>query len=142
LRKAGAPGSWGSISLSAGPVEERGEGAVEAQDPEPPVSPVAWIQSPIWAIRDRFSIDVEDGDDMKAHGNVVDHEYLINNHSHLHANPHGSDPREAALGHLTARMASAPEISTPVAPPPTTANVSHASRDSRSPARSACSNAP
>jgi hypothetical protein len=33
---------------------------------------------------------VEDSDDMKAHGNVVDHEYLINNHSHLHANPDGS----------------------------------------------------
>ena len=28
-------------------------------------------------LRDRFAIDVEDGDDMKANGNEVDHEYKI-----------------------------------------------------------------
>ena len=28
-------------------------------------------------IRDRFVIDVEGGDDLKANGNVVDHEYEI-----------------------------------------------------------------
>ena len=28
-------------------------------------------------LRDRFSIDVEGGEDMDAHGNVVDHEYKI-----------------------------------------------------------------
>ncbi len=28
-------------------------------------------------LRDRFSIEVEDGDDMEAKGNVVDHEYKI-----------------------------------------------------------------
>ena len=28
-------------------------------------------------IRDRFAIDVKHGADMKAHGNVVDHEYEI-----------------------------------------------------------------
>ena len=28
-------------------------------------------------IRDRFVIDVEDGADLKAHGNIVDHEYEI-----------------------------------------------------------------
>ena len=28
-------------------------------------------------LRDRFSIDVEDGDDMEAKGNIVDHEYKI-----------------------------------------------------------------
>ena len=28
-------------------------------------------------LRDRFAIDVEDGDDMEAKGNVVDHEYKI-----------------------------------------------------------------
>ena len=28
-------------------------------------------------IRDRFAIDVEGGDDLKAHGNIVDHEYEI-----------------------------------------------------------------
>ena len=26
-------------------------------------------------LRDRYSIDVEDGDDMEAKGNIVDHEY-------------------------------------------------------------------
>jgi uncharacterized protein YxjI len=28
-------------------------------------------------LRDRFSIDVEDGDDLEAKGNIVDHEYKI-----------------------------------------------------------------
>ena len=28
-------------------------------------------------IRDRFAIDVEHGEDLKAHGNVLDHEYEI-----------------------------------------------------------------
>ena len=28
-------------------------------------------------IRDRFHIEVDDGDDLKAHGNIVDHEYEI-----------------------------------------------------------------
>ena len=28
-------------------------------------------------IRDRFAIDVEDGADLKAQGNIVDHEYEI-----------------------------------------------------------------
>ena len=28
-------------------------------------------------LRDRFAIDVEDGDDMEAKGNIVDHEYKI-----------------------------------------------------------------
>jgi uncharacterized protein YxjI len=28
-------------------------------------------------LRDRFSIDVEDGKDMEAKGNIVDHEYKI-----------------------------------------------------------------
>ena len=28
-------------------------------------------------LRDRYSIDVEDGDDMEAKGNIVDHEYKI-----------------------------------------------------------------
>ncbi len=31
----------------------------------------------ITPLRDRFSIDVEDGEDMEAKGNVVDHEYKI-----------------------------------------------------------------
>jgi uncharacterized protein YxjI len=31
----------------------------------------------ITPLRERFSIDVRDGDDMDAHGNIVDHEYTI-----------------------------------------------------------------
>ena len=31
----------------------------------------------ITPLRDRFSVEVEDGDDMEAKGNVVDHEYKI-----------------------------------------------------------------
>jgi uncharacterized protein YxjI len=38
---------------------------------------VATVHKALVGIRDRFSIAVEDGDDMKAHGNVVDHEYEI-----------------------------------------------------------------
>lgn len=35
------------------------------------------VHKALVGIRDRFAIDVEDGADMKAHGNVVDHEYEI-----------------------------------------------------------------
>ncbi|HET8950971.1 MAG TPA: LURP-one-related family protein, partial [Solirubrobacteraceae bacterium] len=38
---------------------------------------VATVHKALVGIRDRFAIDVEDGPDMKAHGNVVDHEYEI-----------------------------------------------------------------
>ena len=38
---------------------------------------VATVRKALVGIRDRFAIDVEAGDDMKAHGNVVDHEYEI-----------------------------------------------------------------
>ena len=38
---------------------------------------VAAVHKALVGIRDRFAIDVEDGDDMKAHGNVFDHEYEI-----------------------------------------------------------------
>jgi len=37
----------------------------------------ATVKKAIVGIRDRFEIDVEDGHDMKAHGNIVDHEYKI-----------------------------------------------------------------
>jgi uncharacterized protein YxjI len=37
----------------------------------------ATVHKALVGIRDRFAIDVEHGDDMKAHGNVVDHEYKI-----------------------------------------------------------------
>jgi uncharacterized protein YxjI len=38
---------------------------------------VATIHKALVGIRDRFDIDVEDGEDLKARGNVVDHEYEI-----------------------------------------------------------------
>jgi uncharacterized protein YxjI len=37
----------------------------------------ATVHKALVGIRDRFAIDVEHGDDMKAHGNVLDHEYEI-----------------------------------------------------------------
>jgi uncharacterized protein YxjI len=38
---------------------------------------VATVHKALVGIRDRFAIDVENGADMKAKGNVVDHEYEI-----------------------------------------------------------------
>src|SRR5689334_7765421 len=38
---------------------------------------VATIHKALVGIRDRFEIDVEDGEDLKARGNIVDHEYEI-----------------------------------------------------------------
>jgi uncharacterized protein YxjI len=38
---------------------------------------VATVHKALVGIRDRFDIDVEDGEDLKARGNVVDHEYEI-----------------------------------------------------------------
>ena len=38
---------------------------------------VATVHKALVGIRDRFAIDVKDGADMKAHGNIVDHEYEI-----------------------------------------------------------------
>jgi uncharacterized protein YxjI len=38
---------------------------------------VATVRKALVGIRDRFAIDVERGADMKAHGNVLDHEYEI-----------------------------------------------------------------
>ena len=37
----------------------------------------ATVHKALIGIRDRFAIDVEHGEDMKAHGNVFDHEYEI-----------------------------------------------------------------
>ena len=37
-------------------------------------------------IRDRFAIDVEGGPDLKAHGNIVDHEYEIERDGDVVAN--------------------------------------------------------
>ena len=38
---------------------------------------VATVHKALVGIRDRFAIDVENGTDMKAKGNIVDHEYEI-----------------------------------------------------------------
>ena len=38
---------------------------------------VATVHKALVGIRDRFAIDVENGAEMKAHGNIVDHEYEI-----------------------------------------------------------------
>ncbi|SDL65742.1 Uncharacterized protein YxjI [Arthrobacter sp. ok362] len=37
----------------------------------------ATVHKALIGLRDRFDIDVKDGADMKAHGNIVDHEYEI-----------------------------------------------------------------
>jgi uncharacterized protein YxjI len=37
----------------------------------------ATVRKALVGFRDRFAIEVERGDDMKAHGNIVDHEYEI-----------------------------------------------------------------
>jgi uncharacterized protein YxjI len=38
---------------------------------------VATVHKALVGIRDRFKIDVEDGEDLSAHGNILDHEYEI-----------------------------------------------------------------
>jgi uncharacterized protein YxjI len=38
---------------------------------------LARVRKALVGIRDRFEIDVEHGEDLKAHGNIVDHEYEI-----------------------------------------------------------------
>lgn len=40
----------------------------------------AVVKKALVGIRDRFEIDVDGGGDLKAHGNVVDHEYEIEGH--------------------------------------------------------------
>jgi uncharacterized protein YxjI len=42
----------------------------------------ATIHKALVGLRDRFAIDVKDGADMKAHGNIVDHEYEIERDGH------------------------------------------------------------
>jgi uncharacterized protein YxjI len=37
----------------------------------------AIVRKALIGIRDRFTIDVDGGSDLKAHGNIVDHEYKI-----------------------------------------------------------------
>ena len=45
---------------------------------------VASIQKALLTpLRDRFKVDVEDGEDMEAKGNIVDHEYKIERGGHL-----------------------------------------------------------
>ena len=38
---------------------------------------LATVHKALVGIRDRFEIEVEHGEDLKAHGNVLDHEYEI-----------------------------------------------------------------
>ncbi|MCI9869178.1 LURP-one-related/scramblase family protein [Arthrobacter humicola] len=42
----------------------------------------ATVHKALVGFRDRFSIDVQGGPDMKAHGNIVDHEYEIERDGH------------------------------------------------------------
>jgi uncharacterized protein YxjI len=38
---------------------------------------LATVHKALVGIRDRFKVEIEDGDDLKAHGNILDHEYEI-----------------------------------------------------------------
>jgi uncharacterized protein YxjI len=40
----------------------------------------ARVKKALVGIRDRFHVEVEDGPDLKVHGNIVDHEYEIERH--------------------------------------------------------------
>ena len=42
----------------------------------------ATVKKALVGIRDRFHIEVQDGKDLKAHGNIVDHEYEIERDGH------------------------------------------------------------
>jgi uncharacterized protein YxjI len=42
----------------------------------------ATVKKALVGIRDRFNVDVERGDDLKVHGNIVDHEYEIERDGH------------------------------------------------------------
>ena len=53
-------------------VSVRDKIAIERDDHE-----IATVHKALVGIRDRFAIDVEGGPDLKAHGNIVDHEYEI-----------------------------------------------------------------
>jgi uncharacterized protein YxjI len=53
-------------------VSVRDKVAIERDD-----QTLATVHKALVGIRDRFVIDVEGGDDLKAHGNIVDHEYEI-----------------------------------------------------------------
>ena len=53
-------------------VNVRGTMKIERGDQE-----LATVHKALVGIRDRFAIDVEDGEDLKAKGNVLDHEYEI-----------------------------------------------------------------
>ena len=42
----------------------------------------AVVKKALVGFRDRFHIELEDGEDLKAHGNIVDHEYEIEQDGH------------------------------------------------------------
>ncbi len=46
----------------------------------------ATVKKAVVGIRDRFHVEVEHGDDLKVHGNIVDHEYEIECHGDRVAN--------------------------------------------------------
>lgn len=43
----------------------------------------ATVKKALVGIRDRFNVDVDGGEDMKVHGNIVDHEYEIERDGHM-----------------------------------------------------------
>jgi uncharacterized protein YxjI len=63
-RSSGRAGSPGTISPVLGGVVRDGR-------------TVATVHKALVGIRARFAIELDDGADLKAHGNVVDHEYEI-----------------------------------------------------------------
>jgi uncharacterized protein YxjI len=58
-------------------IQERKLHVRDTMDVERDGHTVATVHKALVGIRDRFKIDIEDGDDLDAHGNIVDHEYEI-----------------------------------------------------------------
>lgn len=58
-------------------VQERKLRARDTMEVERDGHTVATIHKALVGVRDRFQIDVEHGQDLKAHGNIVDHEYEV-----------------------------------------------------------------
>ena len=61
------------LKIQDKPIRVRGTMEIERDE-----ETVATVKKALIRVaRDRFSIDVEDGDDLEAKGNIVDHEYRI-----------------------------------------------------------------
>ena len=77
---------WGTLSLPRAATLRHGDATATGQPP-PQVTPgaierggatVATVKKALISpLRDRFSIEVDGGEDLEAKGNVVDHEYEI-----------------------------------------------------------------